>query len=281
MRKILFLSLILGAFITSAAAQPGAADILLSVPDINGMAVTLVKPAFPETAVAANADGSAVSLRVVVDENGNVISAMCSLTCHAMLKGAAELAALQSKFKPLIKDGLAIKYQGTLLYTFVVSRVDWFRFGTALESTRQFDNLSLGPVAQILSTEFLKEKASLSGLDANGGADYDRRQNVIREVTASVKARLKGIDLWRFELGMALRRITFWPQARETVNRAELQNAINDLSTYIASAPQGVSEGLIKELTAISRYRVPTDMSERDLRRAIVNLTRNLGPHLK
>ncbi len=281
MRKLIFHSLLwTGAFLVTAVAQSPADDRVLEVPDINGMAVSLVKPAFPETAVAVDADGAGVVLRVIVDENGNVISATCSKTCHSMLKDAAELAAIQSKFKPMMKDGRPVKYQGTLLYTFIVNRVDWFRFGTAIESTRQFDNISLGPVAQILSAEFSKEKESLLTLDVKG-VDYDTRQKVIAEVVGSFKTKLKGVDLWRFDLGMSLRRITFWPQAGGLIDRVELQKAIDGLSNNISSSPESVSELLIKELTVISKYRVPPDISERDLRQAIVGFTRNITPHLK
>lgn len=269
------------AFFTDGFAQIPENEPEAAVPDINGRAVTLVKPAFPETAVAADADGAAVVVRVVVDEIGNVISATCLLPCHSMLKDAAELAAMQSKFKPLIINGRRVKYQGSLHYTFVVNRVDWFRFATAIESTRQFDNISLGPVAQILSPEFSKEKAGLLTLDANGGADYDTRQKVIAEVVASFKSKLKGIDLWRFELGLALRRVTFWPQAGGPVDRRELQKAIEELATVADWPPEGVAETLIKELTAISKYRIPPDISERDLRQAISDMSRNLAPYLK
>jgi len=247
----------------------------ISVPDINGMAISLVKPAFPETAVAAQADGSAVSLFVAVDENGNVISAKCSLNCHPMLKDAAELAASTSKFKPLIKDGQAVKYDGILLYSFVVDRIDWFRFGTSLESVRQFDNITAGPAAQILSTKFAQEKTQLLSLDGKG-VDLETRWKVIREVEGLLKEKLTGGDLWRFEIGMALRRVTFWTMAGERTDRAQLQTAIDNLPKFIAGAPEGVSERTIEALTAVSKYRVPAELPERELRQAISNMTRSI-----
>ena len=274
--KVLFAVLFLSG---SLLAQPPA-ERIVDVPDINGMAVTLVKPAFPETAVDVGADGESVVVKVVVNEHGNVVSATCSLTCHAMLKDAAETAALQSKFKPLMKDGAAIRYQGTLLYTYVVKRVDWFRFATAIESTRQFDNLSLGPVGQILSADHAKEKASLASLDEKG-VDFDTRQKVIAEVVSSIRAKLKGMDAWRFDLGLALRRVTFWPQAAEIINRAELQKAIDDLGAVIARAPEGVSEPLIRELTVMSKYKIPSEIPERELRKAISEMYMNIGKGLR
>ncbi len=279
MRKFLtypLIALLVSAF--SIAAQSTASERPIDVPDINGMAVTLVKPAFPETAVAADADGEAVTLKVVVDEIGNVVTAACSTTCHAMLKDAAELAALQSKFKPLIKDGRAVRYQGILIYTFVVNRVNWFRFATALESTRQFDNLSLGPVAQILPPDRQDEKTKLISLDAEG-VTFETRQKVIAEVANSVRSKLTGRDLWHYDLAMALRRITFWTQAAEATDRGQLQKAIAALASNASAAPEDAPAELISDLTVISKYRIPDAIAERDLRRAIMELTRKAMMH--
>ena len=140
---------------------------------MNGRAISLVKPSFPETSVVVGADGKTLALFVIVDESGNVVKVDCS-ECHPMLRESAELAASMSKFRPLIKDGRALKYKGILMYTFVVDRVDWFKFGTFLESARQFDNTSLEPVAQVLSSRFADERRRLLSLDAKEG-DFDSR----------------------------------------------------------------------------------------------------------
>lgn len=281
MHKIIFiLALMFDGFALWAAAQTPAVEPRISVPDINGLAITLVKPAFPETAVVTGADGAAVSLKVVVDENGDPISAQCSLSCHPMLKAAAELAALQSKFKPLVKDGRPVKYEGILLYSFVVTHVNWYRFGTALESVRQFDNISAGPMAQILSDDFAGERTRLLGLDAPG-VDLNTRWQVIAEVEASLRKKLKGLDLWRFEVGLALRRVTFWTMAGERTDRAAMQKAIDALPAYIAAAPEGVSERVITGLAALSKYRVTAEIPERELRQAINELNRKIPPDLR
>lgn len=261
-------------------AQAPVAEKLPWVPDINGLAITLVKPAFPETAVAAGADGTAVLLRVVVDESGNVVSANCSTSCHPMLKDAAELAAIQSRFKPQMKDGRLVRYEGTLQYTFVVKHVSWYRFGTAIESGVQFDNISLGPIADILSSDYAAEKARLLTLDARG-VDFNTRQRVMAEVIATIKTKLKGADLWRFEMGIALRRVTFWTMAGERTDRAAMQKAIDALPSYIAAAPEGVSERTIKALTDVSHYRVTPEIAERELRLAILDLARKIPYDLK
>jgi hypothetical protein len=268
-------SLLLGlCFLGSVLGQTSAP--LPRVPDINGRAVTLVKPTFPETAVSVSADGSAISVLVIVDEAGNVVSAKCSLDCHPMLKDAAEIAAATSKFRPLLnKDGQAIRYEGLLLYTFVVDRVDWYRFGTAFESVQQFDNISVTPMAQILSARYEGERSRLIALDAKG-TELETRWKVMRQVENSLKSQLNADDLWRFEIGMALRLVTFWTMAGERTNRADLQTAIDRLPRMIAAAPANIPAASIEALTGLSKYRVPVDLPERELRQAIVNMTRGI-----
>lgn len=264
---------------TAAQTAASAETPPVTVPDINALAITLVKPAFPETAVAADADGSVVNLRVIVDENGSPISAVCIGACHPMLKDAAELAAMNSRFKKLVKDGRPIKYQGTLIFTFVVKRVNWFRFATALESTRLFDNISLGAVAQMLSDEHSKERASLLSLDEKG-TSYETRQKVLRDVGSAMRAKLEGNERWLFDLGLALRRVTFWQLVGGPVDRQKLQKAIRELEPVIDNAPGEVSKGLLDELRTISKYEVSMEMPERELRAGIGALTRKLGPYL-
>ena len=276
MRKVLFIVCVKLAVCSYLFGQTPTPTPRIFVPDLNGRAITLIKPAFPETAIAAQADGSLVSVWVVVGENGDVISAKCSLNCHSMLKDAAELAAATSKFRPLTsKDGEPVRYEGTLIFTFVVDRIDWFRFGTSLESTRQFDNISLGPVAQILSVTYATEKAQLLALDAKG-VDLETRWRVIREVENSLKGKLSNRDLWRFEIGLALRLVTFWTMAGERTNREDLQNAIDNLPKIIATAPDDVPATTIEALRAVSKYRVPADLPESELRQAINTLTRSI-----
>jgi hypothetical protein len=245
-------------------------------PDLNVRATALVKPDFPQTATAAAADGQAVNVLVVVDEAGNVISAKCSADCHPMLKDAAEIAAATSKFRPLLdKNGQAIKYQGTLLYTFVVDRVDWYRFGTAFESVRQFDNISVTPLAQILATRYADERSRLLALDTKG-TELETRWKVMREVESSLKTKLKKGELWRFEIGMALRLVTFWTTAAEQTNRNELRAAIERLQDIIAAAPSDIPTTTIEALTKVSKYQVPDELPERELRQAIISMTRGI-----
>ena len=88
----------------------------LEVGVLNTKAVSLPKPVFPEEARRIRSSGR-VTVRVVVDETGKVISAQ-AIDGPAPLREAAEAAARQAKFEPTVKDGITIKITGTLTYDF-------------------------------------------------------------------------------------------------------------------------------------------------------------------
>jgi len=84
---------------------------------INGSATSLPKPPYPAAAKAVRAAG-AVNVQVLIDENGNVVSAN-AVSGHPLLRQAAEQAARGAKFKPTLLSGQAVKVNGVIVYNFV------------------------------------------------------------------------------------------------------------------------------------------------------------------
>src|SRR2546423_11917871 len=84
---------------------------------LNGKAVRLVQPPYPAIARSAHASGQ-VKVQIVIDENGNVISAS-PVSGHPLLQGAAAAAARQSKFTPTKLSGMPVKVSGVIIYNFV------------------------------------------------------------------------------------------------------------------------------------------------------------------
>src|SRR5215204_765943 len=84
---------------------------------LNGKAISLPKPAYPPIARAAHAAGTVV-VQVVIDENGNVVSAH-AVSGHPLLQGAAVGAARQAKFSPTKLSGQPVKVTGVIQYNFV------------------------------------------------------------------------------------------------------------------------------------------------------------------
>src|SRR5581483_8112844 len=84
---------------------------------LNGKAVHLVTPPYPAIARSAHAAGS-VQVQVLIDENGNVISAH-AVSGHPLLQAAAVAAARASKFTPTKLSGQPVKVNGVIIYYFV------------------------------------------------------------------------------------------------------------------------------------------------------------------
>ena len=100
---------------------------------LNGKAVKLAKPDYPDDAKAAKIEGT-VLVDVVIDENGNVASATAVTEsvkmpqrdgtvkeiepANPILRDSAEKAALESKFAPTLLQGQPIKVRGRIIYVF-------------------------------------------------------------------------------------------------------------------------------------------------------------------
>lgn len=84
---------------------------------LNGKAVHLVTPPYPAIARSAHASG-AVQVQVLIDENGNVVSAH-AVSGHPLLQAAAVAAARASKFTPTKLSGQPVKVNGVIIYNFV------------------------------------------------------------------------------------------------------------------------------------------------------------------
>jgi TonB family protein len=83
---------------------------------LNSRALSLPKPVFPEEAKRLKVSGR-VTVRVVIDENGKVISAKAT-DGPIPLREAAEDAARKAAFAPTAQDGITVKVTGLLTYDF-------------------------------------------------------------------------------------------------------------------------------------------------------------------
>lgn len=85
---------------------------------LNGKATSLPKPAYPAIAKAAKASG-AVTVQVLVDESGNVVTAR-AVSGHPLLQQSAVAAARQAKFSPTKLSGQPVKVTGVITFNFVL-----------------------------------------------------------------------------------------------------------------------------------------------------------------
>ena len=84
---------------------------------LNGKASYLPLPEYPAAARAVNAGGT-VNVQVMIDEEGNVVSAS-AVSGHPLLRAASEAAASGAKFSPTLLSGQPVKINGILVFNFV------------------------------------------------------------------------------------------------------------------------------------------------------------------
>ncbi|HYJ91637.1 MAG TPA: energy transducer TonB [Pyrinomonadaceae bacterium] len=85
---------------------------------LNGKAIELPNPVYPDDARAAKVSGT-VSVKVTVDEGGNVISAE-AISGDQMLRWAAVDAARKARFSQTLLNGEPVKIVGIITYNFVL-----------------------------------------------------------------------------------------------------------------------------------------------------------------
>lgn len=123
LKNLLILTLVVfGISTINISAQTVNEAKTISKGVVNGSAVSFPKPAYPAAAKALRASG-AVSVEVLIDETGNVISAN-AVSGHPLLRQASVQAARGAKFKPTMLDGEAVKVKGVIVYNFVLPKED-------------------------------------------------------------------------------------------------------------------------------------------------------------
>lgn len=168
MRNKLFFILILvlsfGLLNASAQTTPPLKKISGGV--LNGKAVSLAKPSYPAAARAVNA-GGAVNVQVVIDENGDVISAT-AISGHPLLRQASEKAALASKFAPTKLEGQPVSVTGVIVYNFVPA-MTFTQIGYELslaEKTKSLSKSQLSSIRGAFPQTWEEEKEAVKKLDS-------------------------------------------------------------------------------------------------------------------
>ncbi|HKP71114.1 MAG TPA: energy transducer TonB [Pyrinomonadaceae bacterium] len=131
------LAFVLG--LTFSANAQDAAPKAIKGGILNGKAVSLPKPPYPEDAKADRVEG-AVYVEVEIDEAGNVVSAVADSQPRMVknkvagsdeiverelppadprLRIVSEAAALQARFSPTRLSGVPVRVTGTIVYNFV------------------------------------------------------------------------------------------------------------------------------------------------------------------
>lgn len=245
-----------------------------NIPDLNKRATVLITPTVSDKVLFNELDGKTISLRVVVDSDGNVESVVPPAGFSEEARTASEHAARESKFQPLVVNGKAERYFGHLLYSFAYEKMDWFAFGTALESVHNFDNISVGPVAAKLTVRWAEEKARLEAIDSL--KDINERIRTIAGMIDHFESKLSGRNKWLFKTAVVVRNATFWGMVGGRIDRPKLQSALGKISEVLIDIPPQMPEEFLTALRTLAEYKVDAEMGERELRQEIAKLQSGL-----
>lgn len=186
---------------------------------LNGKAISLPKPEYPESARKAGVTGT-LRVQILVDETGNVVSAKTlSGPEDSELRASAESAAMRSKFSPTTLEGQPAKVQGVIEYNFVivygdpehgyVEKVKPLGMAMFLECARAFADHPEKLKESLDGEDLLKdiaEEMPLFSKELEPLLDFDslspqKRVEVINNAIAGIKAKASPSDRWQIELG--------------------------------------------------------------------------------
>ena len=86
---------------------------------LNGNAISLPKPKYPEIAKLTRTQGT-VSVQILIDETGKVVSAK-AVSGPPFLIPEAQKAAMQARFSPTVVGEQPVKVSGVITYNFVLN----------------------------------------------------------------------------------------------------------------------------------------------------------------
>ena len=102
---------------TSSTTSSSSIAKPVDVGALNTKALTMPKAKYPEEGRRLHLSGK-VTVKVIVDENGKVVSAV-AMNGPGLLRDAAVAAAKLATFEPLVQGGITVMFTGLLTYEFV------------------------------------------------------------------------------------------------------------------------------------------------------------------
>jgi TonB family protein len=233
---------------------------------VNGKAVSLPKPIYPPAIGSKPRPTGTVNVQVLIDENGNVISAKAIKGIEDIsFRQAAEIAALQAKFMPTTLSGKPAKVSGVIVYNFVDSasneeRLKIFGLSAFLHMLRNSAN-NLEQLSEAIdskdmiietSDEFSAYATEINQLNSIKSLSYEERLTKIDEVTSLIKNKLTTSEKWQFDLGKSFGGIiSQFIELKNDDNFDPDKFDESNLKKYLSE---------IKELTAVAPTDFPPDV---------------------
>ncbi len=206
-------SLALGCLPIAAQTNETANTIKIAQGGVlNGVAISLPKPAYPTTARAVGASG-AVNVQVTIDERGNVISAN-AISGHPLLRAVASDAAKQAKFKPTLLSSPALKISGIIVYNFVSgnnSSADISPAGDQTENIRTPPTITSNSVINAKALSLPRPEYSPAAIAVNAGGVINVRVTLNEEGNVESAEAVSGHPLLQAASVEAAKQAKFQP----------------------------------------------------------------------
>ncbi len=249
---------------------------------------------YPAAARAVGASG-AVSVKVTIDELGNVISAE-AVSGHPLLRAAAVEAALSAKFSPTRLSGEPVKVSGVITYNFVPAaasplgengllasvpnsdRHKLWAFGLLFsiiqvmdgEAIRMIgDEKEFNDMLKDLSTDLTPDMAGYKpSLEKLTSTDLGTRAEAGREFLRMVRKEFNAEQNWQvdvgeqvgFLLGELLRQKMLYVKTGVAYDANILRTHLRRLSDLLASAPADASPESIEKFRRIAAFGDKADL---------------------
>jgi TonB family protein len=212
------LAILFGISVLGVNAQETAKERVINGGVLNGKATSLPKPDYP-TVARELGKGGAVSVDVVIDESGMVVSASGSsaIKTRAGADGmmaekeevdpslieAAENAAKMARFSPTFLSGVPVKIRGTIVYNFVPSK----EVGDVNQNTGELLN------GKAVSLPLPRYPSAAKAVGAEGAVNVSIKVNEAGEVVEAEA--VSGHPLLRSAAVTAAREAKFQPTLRD------------------------------------------------------------------
>lgn len=258
--------------LVSAQTEP-AKPKTISGGVLNGKATSLPKPVYPAEARAAKASG-AVSVQVLIDEGGNVISAN-AVAGHPLLRMAATEAAQRATFAPTLLSGNPVKVSGVITFNFVPPAATngkgvfgtippedhdkFWVFGFMFSFVQEADSETIRLVGD--EKEFLKILIDLGTdvppelseyrpmLEKLGSSDWTERSSAARQFMKLLRPELDTEKSWQVDVGEKIAVATVemlkqklrYGKSGEPIDASALKVSLKQISDLLTHSPEGTS----------------------------------------
>ncbi len=267
---------------------------------VNGKAISLPAPAYPAAAQAVGASG-AVNVQVLIDEEGNVISAS-AVSGHPLLRSAAEGAARNAKFRPTMLSGQSVKVSGVITYMFSPSKSNQTAeggtagdipsniSGSIVQEREKLNYLALSAIIRILikinadeNLNAVAEKFFNDFVNGLGADDLPEELEFIREIATAPKERRAEVlsvfnstlresasdnQIWYITFGEDLGDLI-----TETLKRAviggtgssQTKYGLSKIKNSLSSAPPDFPKDLREPLKELIEFSERNDLADVDI----------------